>query len=136
MRILTGRMRLTLLGLSAILLAAGLTAYLDQARPVSSPGGVALVAGTRNLAQAAEKTLSLELRSEHLSFHTVTCIENGRVYRGHPIIRCNVDFGDPHVVAYCSVILARRLVTNYQNPAIPCKPDAAGSKPVLFPPPG
>jgi hypothetical protein len=135
-RRLSGKAWLTLLALSALLLAAGVAAYLDQVGPASSPAGVALVAGTRNPAQAAERTLSLELRSEHLSFHAVTCIENGRIYRRHPIIRCNVDFGDPHVVAYCSVILARRLVTNYQNPSIPCAPDTAGSKPVLFPAPG
>lgn len=136
MRRLSGKARLTLLALSALLLAAGVAVYLDQASPARSAAGVALVAGIRNPAQAAEKTLGMELRSEHLSFHALTCIENGRIYRRHPIIRCNVDFGDPHVVAYCTVIVAKRLVTNYQNRSIPCTPDTAGSKPLLFPPAG
>lgn len=132
MRILTGRAWLTVLALSVLALAAGTIAYLDRAGPTSSPPGVALVAGIRDPAQAAARTLRLELRSEHLSFQDVTCIKNGRDYHGLPIIRCNVNFGDPHVEAYCSVISAGRLVTNYQNPSIPCKPDQAGSRPLLF----
>jgi hypothetical protein len=33
------------------------------------------------------------------------------------------------------VILVHRLVTNQQDPSIPCGPDLAGSKPLLFPSP-
>lgn len=133
MRTLSSRTWLAVLALSVLVLAAGACAQLDRTRPAGSRPGFALVAGIRNPTQAAEKTLRAELRSEHLNFQDVTCIENGRRYRGLPIIRCNVNFGDPHIQAYCSVILAGRLVTNYQNPSIPCGPDLAGSKPVLFP---
>jgi hypothetical protein len=132
-RTLSGRTWLTVFALSVLVLAAGAFARLDRTRPAGSPPGFALVAGIRNPTQAAEKTLRLELRSEHLNFQDVTCIENGRHYHGLPIIRCNVNFGDPHVQAYCSVISAGRLVTNYQNPSIPCGPDLAGSRPLLFP---
>jgi hypothetical protein len=72
-------------------------------------------------------------RVHRFSFQYVVCIKNGRAYRGHPVIRCNVNFGDPHVVAYCSVISAGPLVTTQQDPSIPCKPDPAAPKPLLFP---
>lgn len=134
MRSLRGRAWLALLGASLLAGAAGVFVHADRARPDRSQPGVALVAGIRNPVLAAERTLSLELRSEHLSFQYVACIRNGRAYHGHPVIRCNVNFGDPHVVAYCSVISAGRLITSQQDPSIPCKPDLAGSKPLLFPP--
>jgi len=131
---LRGRAWLALLGASLLAGAAGVFVHDDRARPDRWQPGVALVAGIRNPVLAAERTLSLELRSEHLSFQYVACIRNGRAYHGHPVIRCNVNFGDPHVEAYCSVILAGRLVTSQQDPSIPCKPDLAGSTPLLFPP--
>jgi hypothetical protein len=120
--------------LGASLLAAGLFVFVFASGP--SQPGVALVPGVRDPVQAAGRTLSLELRSEQLSFRWVACVKNGRAYHGHPVIRCNVNFGDPHVVAYCSVIVAGRLVTSHQDSSIPCGPDLAGSKPVLFPPSG
>ena len=115
--------------------AIGVFTYADRAVPSRPKLGVALVAGIRNPVLAASRTLRQELSSEHLNVQYVACIRNGRSYRGHPIIRCNVNFGDPHVVAYCSVILVHRLVTSQQDPSIPCRPDLAGSKPLLFPSP-
>lgn len=131
MRSRRGRAWLALL--AAALLATALLGYAEYGTAGRHPPGVALVAGIRNPLKAASRTLSRELRSEHLSFQYVVCIKNGRAYRGHPVIRCNVNFGDPHVVAYCSVILAGRLVTTQQDPSIPCKPDLVGSKPIMFP---
>jgi hypothetical protein len=135
-RSLRGKAWLALLGGALLAAAAGVFAITDHASPGRPQLGVALVAGIRDPIQAADRTLSLELRSEHLSVQNVACIRNGRAYHGHPVIRCNVNFGDPHVVAYCSVILAGRLVTSHQDPSIPCQPDLVGSKPVLFPPSG
>ncbi len=140
MRSLRGKAWLVLLG--AVLLAAGagafagVFAHTDHAGAGGSQLGVPLVAGVRDPVQAADRTLSLELRSQHLSVQYVDCVNNGRAYHGQPVIRCNVNFGDPHVVAYCSVIVAGRLVTSHQDPSIPCQPDLVGSKPVLFPPSG
>ena len=136
MRSLRGKAWLALLGASLLAAAAGVFATTDRASPGRSQLGVPLVAGIRDPIQAADRTLSLELRSQHLSVQYVACVRNGRAYHGHPVIRCNVNFGDPHVVAYCSVILAGRLVTSHQDPSIPCKPDLVGSKPLLFPPSG
>jgi hypothetical protein len=122
---------------ASLLAAAGIAfAITYHAGPGRSQAGVPLVAGVRDPVQAADRTLSLELRSEHLSVQYVDCVRNGRAYHGHPVIRCNVNFGDPHVVAYCSVILAGRLITSHQDPSIPCQPDMVGSKPLLFPPAG
>ena len=128
MRSLRGKAWLALLGAALLAAAAGVFATTGRSQP-----GVPLVAGIRDPIQAADRTLSLELRSENLSVQDVACVRNGRAYQGHPVIRCNVNFGDPHVVAYCSVISAGRLITNQQVPSIPCKPDLAGSKPLLFP---
>ena len=119
--------------LAAALVATVLFVFANRGTASRHQPGVALVAGIRNPVKAAGRTLSRELRSEHLSVQYVVCIKNGRAYRGLPVIRCNVNFGDPHVVAYCSVISAGRLITTQQDPAIPCKPDRAGSKPLLFP---
>ncbi len=131
MRSLRGKARLALLG--AALIAAVAVAVVFATTGRSQPG-VPLVAGIRDPIQAADRTLSLELRSENLSVQYVACVRNGRAYQGHPVIRCNVNFGDPHVVAYCSVIVADRLVTSHQDPSIPCEPDLVGSKPLLYPP--
>lgn len=116
--------------------AAGVFALTDHAGPGRPQPGVALVPGISDPVQAADRTLSLELRAQNLSVQDVACIKNGRAYRGHPVIRCNVNFGDPHIVAYCTVIVADRLLTSHQDPSIPCGPDLSGSKPVLFPPSG
>jgi hypothetical protein len=130
-----GRVLVALLATALAVAAIGVFTYAYRAVPSRPKLGVALVAGIRNPVLAADRTLRQELSSEHLNVQYVACIRNGRSYHGHPIIRCNVNFGDPHVVAYCSVILVHRLVTNHQDPSIPCRPDLAGSKPLLFPSP-
>ncbi len=32
-----------------------------------------------------------------------------------PIVRCNVNFGDPHIEAYCSVMIDGKLRTNHED---------------------
>jgi hypothetical protein len=129
MRRLRRKAWLALLG--AALIAAGAVAVVFATAGGSQPG-VPLVAGIRDPVQAADRTLSLELRSENLSVQDVACVRNGRTYQGNAVIRCNVNFGDPHVVAYCSVIVAGRLITSHQDPSIPCQPDLVDSKPLLY----
>jgi hypothetical protein len=70
--------------------------------------------------------LVARLRTKQLNYRWVVCIANGRSFRGQPIVRCNVNFGDPHVEAYCSVLVRGHLVTNFDDPAIPCGHDDAG----------
>ena len=74
----------------------------------------------------AKQLLTARLRTKQLDFRWVACVRNGRTFRGAEIVRCNVNFGDPHIEAYCSVLEDGRLVTDHENSAIPCKRDAAG----------
>ena len=75
----------------------------------------------------AHRLLVARLHAKQLDFTRVSCVRNGRTYKGTAIVRCNVDFGiDPHVEAYCAVLDEGRLVTNHENPAIPCTHDDAG----------
>lgn len=134
MRSRRARVWLALAATAAAAVAAGVLVLTVPGGPARPGPGVALAAAPGDPLRAAARTLTRELRAQHLSFRYVVCIRNGRRYRGHSVIRCNVNFGDPHVVAYCSVIAAGRLVTSQQDPSIPCKPDLAGSKPFLFPP--
>jgi hypothetical protein len=38
-------------------------------------------------------------------------------------VRCNVNFGDPHIEAYCIVLKDGKLYTDHRDPAIPCRRD-------------
>ena len=71
--------------------------------------------------------LVAQLRRDNLYFHWVVCVRNDNHFDGVAIVRCNVDFGDPHIQAYCAVLRGGRLLTNYQDPAIPCHQDGAGN---------
>ena len=67
------------------------------------------------------------LRHDNLYWHWVACVRNGDRFDGVSIVRCNVDFGDPHIEAYCAVLRGGRLLTNFDDPAIPCEHDNAGN---------
>ena len=67
-----------------------------------------------------------KLRAGRVHFSWVVCVRNGEHFHGVGVVRCNVEFGDPHVQAYCSVFRGGRLVTSAEDPAIPCRPDDAG----------
>jgi hypothetical protein len=94
--------------------------------------GAALLAGCGGAHTSKPPTAQIRtaliarLRAKQLDYRWVVCIPNGRSFRGQPIVRCNVDFGDPHVEAYCSVLVRGRLVTNFDDPALPCGHDDAG----------
>lgn len=87
--------------------------------------------GTPKLGEAppavAKRLLTERLNAKQLDYRWVACVRVGRTYRHVPITRCNVDFGiDPHVEAYCLLLRGGRLVTNHDDPAIPCRHDDAG----------
>ena len=70
------------------------------------------------------KQLMVEyLDGKHLSYHWVACLRSGRSFRGAAIVRCNVNFGDPHIEAYCIVLRDGKLYSDHDNPAIPCQRD-------------
>jgi hypothetical protein len=76
----------------------------------------------------AETLMTARLNAKHLDYRWVACVRVGRTYTHVPITRCNVDFGiDPHVEAYCLLLKDGKLVTNHDDPAIPCGRDNAGS---------
>jgi hypothetical protein len=80
---------------------------------------------------AIRSALRTRLHAQHLRVRHVFCIVNGRVYRQHAIVRCNVDFGEPHITAYCSVLIGGRLLTQFDVKAIPCHRDSAGDEDII-----
>ena len=67
-----------------------------------------------------------KLHAGYVHYQWVACLRSGARFHGVPVTRCNVEFGDPHVQAYCSVFRGGRLVTSEEDPAIPCRHDDAG----------
>ncbi len=88
-----------------------------------SGGGAALEEASP---AAAKRLLTERLSAKGLDFRWVACVRVGRTYKQVPVTRCNVDFGDPHVEGYCAVLVDGRLVTDHDDPAIPCSHDDAG----------
>lgn len=61
-----------------------------------------------------ERLLRARLDARHLSYRWVVCA------RERGVFRCNVDFGDPHVVRYCAVVRRGRLVTDREDRRLKC----------------
>ena len=91
---------------------------------------LALVAGcgdTENAATPADVKAALEARlvDRHLSFEWVYCLRTKLEFEGRDIVRCNVNFGEPHIVVYCAVLDDGTLITNRERRTIRCGRDAA-----------
>jgi len=71
----------------------------------------------------AKKLMTGYLDGKGLTYHWVACLRTGRSFEGAAIVRCNVNFGDPHIEAYCVVLKDGKLYTDHQDPAIPCQRD-------------
>ena len=63
------------------------------------------------------------LDSKQLDWRWVACLHTGRSFAGAAIVRCNVNFGDPHIEAYCIVLREGKLYSDHQDPAVPCRRD-------------
>lgn len=61
-----------------------------------------------------------KLKAEHLSFRWVHCYRDAATYRSVRVTRCKVNFGDPHIVQYCVVLIGGALLTDHEHPAIRC----------------
>lgn len=113
-------------------LAATLTASIAAAALalVTSDGGTAGAAAMGPVHTAGLPTfraaIATRMRSEHLDYRWIVCLPSGNRFEGVRVVRCNVDFGEPHIVAYCSVFRGTRLLTSEDQPAIPCGHDDAG----------
>lgn len=111
--------------LAAAALAGGLLAATSSSG--RSSGGPITTAP----APALRADLIAMLRAQHLSWHAVACVVSGARFRGVRVVRCNVDFGDPHIQAYCLVLAGGRLLTSDLDPKIPCRHDGAGFATIL-----
>jgi hypothetical protein len=111
-----GRLAVAVLSAAAALVGAGCG---DSGAKSASTTGAS---STR----AVRAALVARLQSQHLNYRWVACVPNGRAFQRAPIVRCNVNFGDPHIEAYCSVMIDGKLRTNHDDGAIPCHEDRAG----------
>jgi hypothetical protein len=109
-RIVIGAAVLAVGAIAAALLA---TRSSDGANPATRPAMV-------------RAALIARLRASHLRYRWVVCLRTGRVFRDQGVVRCNVNFGDPHIEAYCSIIDRGRLVTDHETPSFACPADLRG----------
>ena len=71
----------------------------------------------------ARKLMVEYLQGKQLSYRWVACLRSGRSFHDASIVRCNVNFGDPHIEAYCIVLRHGKLYSDNDDPAIPCQRD-------------
>ena len=106
---------------TAVLAAGAIAAALLATR--SSDGANTAVTASP---AAVRSALITRLKAGHLRYRWVVCVGTGRVFRGQSVVRCNVNFGDPHIWAYCSIIDRGRLVTDHDTPSLQCPADLRG----------
>ena len=61
-----------------------------------------------------------KLQGQYLSVRWVHCYRDPKTYKSLRVTRCKVNFGDPHIVQYCVVIIAGKVVTDHERRAIRC----------------
>jgi len=71
----------------------------------------------------AKQLMTAYLDSKHLDYRWVACLHSGRSFEGAEIVRCNVNFGDPHIEAYCIVLRDGKLYSDHDDPKVPCQRD-------------
>jgi hypothetical protein len=71
-------------------------------------------------ARKVASTLESRLHDRKLSFRWVVCVRTERSFAGSAIFRCNVNFGDPHIVRYCATLEDGELVTNREEAGMRC----------------
>ena len=120
------RRRAAILGAVAVLAAAGVAAGLLASSGSGLPPATASARITTGSLATVKKAMIAKLHAGGVHFSWVVCVRNGERFHGVAVTRCNVEFGDPHVQAYCSVFRGGRLATSDEDPAIPCRPDDAG----------
>jgi hypothetical protein len=73
-------------------------------------------------ATAREVRAALESRllERKLSFRWIVCVPTKGVSAESTIFRCNVNFGEPHIVRYCATLAGGELTTNREEPDLRC----------------
>ena len=69
--------------------------------------------------------LEARLMGKKLSYRWVVCLRTERSFAGSRVFRCNVNFGEPHIVRYCATLEAGQFVTNREQPKMRCGRDAS-----------
>ncbi len=64
--------------------------------------------------------LESRLLDRKLSFRWVVCVPTEWSFAGSTIFRCNVNFGDPHIVRYCATLEDGELTTNREQREMRC----------------
>lgn len=91
---------------------------------LASCGGSAHTSSTE-----VKEALEARLVGKKLSFEWVYCLRTRRAFEDRTIFRCNVNFGDPHIVIYCAVLDEGGLVTNHERTGIRCGRNAPTAPP-------
>jgi hypothetical protein len=120
------RLRILAAGVAIAGIVTGVIAASGTSTAPASSSRLASERVTSASPAVFRRALMAKLRSEHADFQWVVCLRNGRRFDGVPVVRCNVEFGEPHVEAYCSVFRGGHLLTSQDLPAIPCSPDDVG----------
>ena len=71
-------------------------------------------------APAIDEELRDRLEEHGLSVRSIACIDSGLVYEEAAVFRCNVNFGDPHIVPYCAALVDGSLATDRERPGMRC----------------
>jgi hypothetical protein len=79
-------------------------------------------AGHEDTAATAGVRAALEARLDDkmLSYRWVYCLKTKREFEGRRVFRCNVNFGEPHIVRYCATLEGSEFVTNKEQPEMRC----------------
>jgi hypothetical protein len=111
------------LGVAAAALVVAVAAVVSLTIDASGASGPRLSTGTPARFQTM---LRARLTRLGLNYRWVACVPSGRAFGGVRVVRCNVDFGEPHIEAYCSVLRNGQLLTSQEDRAIPCAHDNSG----------
>ncbi len=76
---------------------------------------------------AVRAALEARLDGKRLSYEWVYCLRTRRTFEEKTIFRCNVNFGEPHIVIYCVTLDGDTLLTNRERPGIRCGRGKAGA---------
>jgi hypothetical protein len=66
------------------------------------------------------RALAQRLTGKGLSYRWVVCVCMQRHYAGRRLYRCNVNFGDPHILPYCAALIGGKLLTDHENTRLNC----------------
>ena len=103
---------------SALLLALASLVLLAACRSSNTTSGSADAADVR-------AALEARLLRKGLSYRWIVCLRTERSFAGSRIFRCNVNFGEPHIVRYCAALEAGQFVTNREQPEMRCGREAS-----------